>query len=333
MLRRRTILVGTAAGLAVTATPAFASSDLKSLVDSKVAALAEYDTVAVGAFRGREQYSVRGDRIFQIGSITKTFTAVALALTDHVDDPLARHLPRRFPAPEGVTMGQLSAHTSGLPRLPPGLIEHPDFDLRDPYAHITEEFLITALKQTTLLTPPGTAYLYSNYGAGLLGLALSRNYEALIRHRISIPLRLKDTTLTLTGEQRRRKVQGYDSNGAATPDWRLPLIAGAGGLYGTVDDLLRYMRAHLGDAPGFLKPALNLVQQPRFEISAGYEVGLAWHMYTLPSGRTVTFHDGGTGGFTSIAMFSPKDNTGVAIIVNKFNSEMFSHGTELLEAL
>ncbi|ALG13732.1 serine hydrolase domain-containing protein [Kibdelosporangium phytohabitans] len=334
MPSRRTVLAATAAtGLTLTATPAAATGSLKSLVDEQATKITGYDTVAVGAFRGREAYALRGDSIFQIGSITKTFTAVLLALTGRVDDPLGKHLPRRFPAPQGVTMAQLSSHTSGMPPLPPGLLEHPGLDLRDPYAHITEEFLVEALKKTTLVTPPGTQYAYSNYGAGLLGLALTRNYEALVRHRITNPLGLADTVLTLNPLQRQRKVQGYDSEGKATPDWRLPVIPGAGALYGTINDLLRYMRAHVGDAPFWLKPALDLVQRPRFEISPEYRAGLGWHMYTLPSGREVVFHDGGTGGFTSMAMFSRESRSGVAVIANKFNADLFGHAAELLEQL
>ncbi|SMC88161.1 serine hydrolase domain-containing protein [Kibdelosporangium aridum] len=333
MPRRRTVLAA-ATGLGLIGTPAYAAGGLKSLVDAQLAKITGYDTVAIGAFRGQESYAVRGGAIFQIGSITKTFTALALALHGHIDDPLAKHLPRRFPAPEGVTLAQLASHTSGLPRLPPGMFEPPHVvDPRDPWAHLTEEILIDALKKTTLQTPPGTKYLYSNFGAGLLGLALSRNYEAMVRHRITLPLRLKDTVMTLNAEQRRRKIQGYDPEGVATPDWRLPVIPGAGALYGTVDDLLRYMRAHLGDAPRFLKPALDLVQRPRFEESPEMSLGLGWHIVTLASGRKVVFHDGGTGGFTSLAGFSPKDGTGVAIIVNKFNADLFGHATELIEAL
>ncbi|MET0134245.1 MAG: serine hydrolase domain-containing protein [Kibdelosporangium sp.] len=339
MLTRRSVLAATAGGLALTATPAVAGENtVKSLVDAQAAKLTQYDTVGIGAFKGRQQYSVKGDAIFQIGSITKTFTALALAIADRggqlsIDDPLAKHLPRRFPAPREVKLQQLSSHISGMPQLPPGLLEDPALDWKDPYAHLTEEKLIAALRNTTLVSRPGTTYMYSNYGAGLLGLALSRNYEALVRHRITLPLGLRDTTTTLNRDQRHRKVQGYDQTGVPTPDWTLPMIPGAGALYGTVDDLLRYQRAHLGEAPRSLKPALDLVQQARFTIAPGFQVGLGWHMTTLASGQEVVFHDGGTGGFSSIAGFSRAKNAGVAIIANKFAAEVVPHALELLDSL
>ncbi|MET0234613.1 MAG: serine hydrolase domain-containing protein [Kibdelosporangium sp.] len=334
MPSRRSVLAATLGGLAVTANPASAGeSRLKSLVEEHHKKITGFRTVGIGAFRGREQYSVNGDAICQIGSITKTFTGVALAVasrTGHVslDDELAQHLPRRFPAPRGITLKHLATHTSGLPRLPPGMLEDPDLDLRDPYAHITEAKLIEALTKTTLESEPGTRYSYSNYGAGLLGMALHRDYGAMVHNWITRPLRLKDISLSVT--DRRRKVQGYDDKDAATPDWRMPLLAGMGGLYGTVDDLLRYNRAHI-EKPN---PALKLAQQVHFTDGTN-RLGLGWHLFTLPRSGEVVGHDGGTGGFTSITAFSPSRHTGVAVIVNKFNvpAEVTNAAVELLEAL
>jgi D-alanyl-D-alanine-carboxypeptidase/D-alanyl-D-alanine-endopeptidase len=326
MPNRRTVLAAAAAatGATLVGTPAFAgNATIKSLIDSWLPKLT-YQAVAVGAFRGREQYVVNGGTIFQIGSITKTFTALSLAIADRtgwlsVDDQLSRHLPRRYPEPpKGITLAHLASHTSGLDRLPPGLLEDPELDLRDPYAHFTEDELIEALRRTTLLSEPGTKYLYSNYGAGLLGHALSRDFEQMVRTRITGPLGLHDTAITLTPAQLSRKAQGYDQNGSPTPDWRLPSMQGAGALYGTADDMIRYMRAHVGTAPRYLKPALDLVQQPRFEIKPGVHVALGWHTSVMPSGRTAVWHDGGTGGFTSFIAFCPSTGAGVAVLVNKY---------------
>jgi serine-type D-Ala-D-Ala carboxypeptidase/endopeptidase len=339
MLNRRTVLAATVAGVALTGTPAIAAEPtIKSIVDKWLPELAAYPTVAVGAFRGRRQYSVKGDTVFQIGSITKTFTAVALAVADRagwlsVDDKLSAHLPRRFAAPEGITLAHLSSHTSGLDRLPPGLLEDPEFDIKDPYAHFSEEDLVAALKQTKLISEPGTKYLYSNYGGGLLGRALSADYAGVIHDRVTGPLGLKDTTITLSHEQRRRKAVGHDQTGASTPDWRLPALPGTGALYGTVDDLLRYSRAHLGEAPARLKPALDLVQRPRFEISPSDHVALGWHIRVMPAnGHTMLWHDGGTGGFTAFTAFCPSQGTGVALLVDQAGANVLP-AVHILEEL
>jgi D-alanyl-D-alanine-carboxypeptidase/D-alanyl-D-alanine-endopeptidase len=334
MLSRRTVLAATAGGLAVTAAPALAAtSDVRSLVDAQAKKLSQFRTVAVGAFRGHDQYSVNAHAIFQIGSITKTFTGLSLAIASRagqvsLDDPLDAHLPSQFPTPSGITLRHLATHTSGLPRLPTAMLEDPDLDIRDPYAHITEARLIKYLEQTTLVTEPGAKYAYSNLGVGLLGMALHRDYSAMVRNWITRPLRLGDTGTTVT--DRRRKVQGYDHEDKPTPDWRMPLITGAGGLFGTVDDLLRYCRAHV-ERP---TPALKLAQQVHFE-DGEVRIGLGWHIFKLPKSGDVRMHDGGTGGFTSVTAFSPSRRTGVAVIVNKFNApaEVTQAGIDLLEAL
>jgi serine-type D-Ala-D-Ala carboxypeptidase/endopeptidase len=327
MLNRRTVL--TAAGAAILiGTPAHAEDDLKSLVDSRVPQ--DGPLMAIGAFRGREQYAVHGDAIFQIGSITKTFTGLALAIQRRLDDPLSTRLPNL----KGITLAHLATHTSGLDRLPPGLLEDSDLDPLDPYANFSEADLQAAMEKTVLLTKPGTTYLYSNYGAGLLGRKLARDYETLIRGQVAIPLGLRDIAITLTESQKRRKVQGYDATGAATPDWHLPTLAGAGALYGSVDDLLRYLRAHLGEAPGWLKPALELVQRTRFTVSPATKVALGWHTLILPtSGKMAIWHNGGTGGFATFAAFCPSRKTGVAVLASKADVDATTIGAELLDTL
>ncbi|MBP2322703.1 CubicO group peptidase (beta-lactamase class C family) [Kibdelosporangium banguiense] len=333
MPSRRSVLAATLGGLALTATPALAAeSRLKSLVDSQHARLAGFQTAAIGAFRGRDQYAVNGDTIFQIGSITKTFTGVALATAVcrgrvSLDDRLTKHLPG-FPVSEAITLKQLATHTSGLPRLPTGLLTDPALDVWDPYAHITEAKLIEYLRMTQLIAEPGSKYEYSNLGAGLLGMALNRDYGTMVRDWIARPLRLKDTGLTVTDP--RRKVQGYYDKDMPVPDWHMSVLQGMGALYGTVNDLLRFTHAHIKDP----SPALKLAQRQHFT-DGTTRVGLGWHFGSLPRSGEIIWHNGGTGGFSSYTAFSPSRRTGVAAIVNRFNAadEAQAAAVELLEAL
>ena len=111
------------------------------------------------------------DLFVQIGSLTKTLTATVLtALAGRgalsLDDPLESFLP----APEGtgITLRRLAEHTSGLPRLPPGI------GGRDPYAAFGAQALDAVVRQldTLVTAPAGTAEEYSNLGYALLGAAL-----------------------------------------------------------------------------------------------------------------------------------------------------------------
>jgi D-alanyl-D-alanine-carboxypeptidase/D-alanyl-D-alanine-endopeptidase len=120
--------------------------------------------LAVGAFAsGRTAISLAGridqhgtppseQTVFQIGSITKDFTALALA--DAVtrkeldfDTPLASLLPGAPAARSGapITLGQLAAHTSGLPRLPKGLLREALHHPSDPYRDFSTAHLLTAM--------------------------------------------------------------------------------------------------------------------------------------------------------------------------------------------
>lgn len=274
--------------------------------------------------------------IFEIGSITKVFTALALA--DMVvrglvglDDPVREHLPPsvRLPAREGreITLAQLATHTSGLPRLPAGL---PKLVFRDrpggPYAGATEEIVLAGLAETRQRRVSGQRFAYSNLGGGLLGLALARragsSYEALIRELICDRLGMADTRVEVPAADRPRFAQGH-SFWRARPvsAWDLAGLAGAGGLRSTVSDMLVFLRANLGAAPAELAPAIELTHRIRFQASKRVAVGLGWLVAPLGAGRAPLYwHNGGTGGFRSFAGLVEADGTAVVVLSNSGRS-------------
>ena len=151
---------------------------------------------------------LNGDTVFEIGSMTKVFTS--LLLTDMVakgevklDDPVAKYLPAGAKVPERggkqITLVDLATHTSGLPGMPSNFAPR---NARNPFADYTPEQLWAFLGGHTLGREIGVFYEYSNLGAGLLGQALShragQDYEVLVRTRITGPLGMKDTAVTLS---------------------------------------------------------------------------------------------------------------------------------------
>ncbi len=141
--------------------------------------------------------------IYQIGSVTKVFTGLLLAreVVDgalSLDQPVSDLLPELASVPTGsATLGSLASHTSGLPRLPPGLWRKAlGKGRRDPYADIDGPALVAALRDVRLRRPGGRA-AYSNLGYGLLGHALATHrattYDAAVRERITGPLGMSDT--------------------------------------------------------------------------------------------------------------------------------------------
>jgi serine-type D-Ala-D-Ala carboxypeptidase/endopeptidase len=346
MVARRDFLLGTIASLVFTgrARADFAPDDdirnvLRDRIDSahqsvgivaSVFDAGRQKIVTFGRCGAANDRALDGDTVFEIGSITKVFTA--LLLTEMVtrgevalDDPVSKYLPDRgkIPARDGkqITLLDLATYTSGLPRLPDGIPRVGD----NPYASYTVEQLYAFLSNHTLRFDPGTHYEYANLGFGLLGHALAlranASYEDLVVSRICAPLGLADTRISLTASMRERLAQGHLSNLKPASNWDLPTLAGAGALRSTANDLLKFMKATcLTEAGAPLRPAIDLLLQTRrpTDISST-KVGLGWFVRS-GSDDEIVWKDGMTGGYASYAGFSTRLRSGAVVLSNTSNS-------------
>jgi CubicO group peptidase (beta-lactamase class C family) len=271
-----------------------------------------------------------GRTIFEIGSITKTFTTSLLA--DMVargevrlDEPVEELLPDsvRVPSYRGrrITLLDLATHTSGLPRNPDNL--HPS-DPEDPWADYTVSDLYQFLGSYELTRAPGAEVEYSNVGLGLLGYALTlrggKSYEALLRERILDPLGMNATRVTLSPARARRLARGYDESGKAVEHWHIPALPGMGALRSDVDDLFRYLAAHHGLSGGDLIPVLASTHKTYASLDDTAAVALGWLVDRSGPARPFWWHDGETGGFHSFAAFEPAGRRAVVILSNGANS-------------
>src|SRR5882672_4709855 len=181
---------------------------------------------------------VNGDTIFEIGSVTKTFTA--LLLLDLVqqgemrfDDPVAKYLPKsvKVPAHGGkeITLLNLAAQDSGLPFNADNLSGK---DWKERYDAYTVENMYAFLSGHTLTNDPGAKFQYSNIGMSLLGhvmeLKTGRSFESLVVGRICQPLRMESTCITPKPEMKTRMATGHDENGQRAANYNLQVMAGAG---------------------------------------------------------------------------------------------------------
>ncbi len=142
---------------------------------------------------------------------------------------------------------------------------------------------------------------------GLLGHVLAlragMSYEELVAERITGPLGMTDTSIAVPAEKLAWFAQGHGRRGRPVPHWDLPSLAGAGALRSTALDPLRFLDAQLGSAPPGLAQAIRATHEPRAS-RRGQSVGLGWMIMSdrdLPG--PILWHDGGTGGFRSIAGF------------------------------
>jgi CubicO group peptidase (beta-lactamase class C family) len=287
------------------------------VIDPNGRRLAAYGTLAHGDPR-----TVDGDTIFEIGSVSKVFTSLLLADMVNrnqvaLDDPAAKYLSERVRMPDRngkpITLLDLSTHRSGLPALPGNLKPK---DPRNPYENYSVDDLYQFLSGYTLPRDPGSEFEYSNLGAGLLGHILARragtDYESLIRSRITEPLGMVDTGITLSPSMQQRMATGHDATLAPVPHWDLPTLAGAGAVRSSANDMLAFLEAFLGYKESPLAPAMKAMLEVRRPTGIPkVDVGLAWHF--LGDG---VWHNGGTGGFRSFLACDPKTRIGVVVLSN-----------------
>jgi CubicO group peptidase (beta-lactamase class C family) len=279
---------------------------------------------------------VKEDSIFEIGSISKTFTGLILAQMVaqnkvKLDEPVRELLPAGIVAkPEGpeITLLDLATQQSGLPSLPDNF--HPA-DMPDPYVDYRPADLYQFIAKHGVSKPSGTRFDYSNLGLGLLGQALANRaamtYPDLLRTEVTGPLELNDTVVRLSPEQERRFAQGHGAQHQTTQAWNFDALAGAGAIRSTASDMLTYLEAQLhpdelkhppravaGDDPlGTLSRALAMSHELRADSLPAMKVGLAWLFET----RTGAFwHNGATGGYSSYALFDRQQDYAVVVLYN-----------------
>ncbi|KOF13656.1 hypothetical protein AC244_30270 [Ensifer adhaerens] len=283
--------------------------------------------VAHGRLAKDDPRPVDGNTVFEIGSVTKVFTALLLAdMVERgairLETPVAQLLPESVAikaAADGmpITLKHLATHMSGLPRLPDNMVPADD---TDPYADYGVAKLYTFLSGHQPTRQPGVQHEYSNLGYGLLGHALALqsglSYEALVSERIAVPLGMTDTAITSRPEWKGRRATGHDAGLEPTSDWDLGALQGAGALRSTANDLLAFLQAAMGRKSSALTPAFTAVLAERQPLGDGNaEQALGW----VISGRgdtQIVWHNGGTGGYRSFVGFRPSTGVGVVVLSN-----------------
>ena len=261
------------------------------------------------------------DTVYEIGSITKTFTATLLAkavLSGRValDTAVAQLLPGfKIPSRGGkeITLGYLATQYSGLPRMPSNFLPK---DPSNPYADYDAVKLKAFLAGYELPRDPGASYEYSNLGFGLLGYALAHldrtTYDAMTDAEILKPLGMTMSGTVFTDAMRAHLAPGHDVTGNAANNWNLDALAGAGAIRSTANDMLRYLKANMGIDQSPLAAAMKLAQQPRSNVGRSMRVGLAW----MTTDKGIVWHNGMTGGYTSFLGFTADGRRGVIILSN-----------------
>ncbi len=266
------------------------------------------------------------DTVYEIGSITKVFTALVLA--DMVvrgelglDDPVAKFLPAAAAVPERdgkkITLRDLSHQISGLPRMPDNL---EPADGADPYVDYGADRMYAFLAKVKLARGVGEKYEYSNLGVGLLGHALAlkagMSYEELVRRRVLEPLGMGDTAMTLPERLKARLAPGSGPNLGPVKNWNFDVLAPAGALRSTARDMLKFLTAAMGLRETPLRRAFDLMLEKEQPTGVpDLTIGLGWHIWRR-YGTEIVWHNGGTGGYRTWAGFDPVKKAGAVVLCN-----------------
>ncbi len=292
-------------------------------------------TIGVIAQGKRKVFSygaVKPDSVFEIGSITKVFTGLALAQMVEqkkvrLDEPVRALLPAgTVAAPASgaeITLLDLSVQRSGLPRLPDNI---KPADLSNPYADYDAKALYTFMGAHGVAMPAKPVFGYSNLGVGLLGQALAvrsrTTFEALVRKQITEPLGMRDTAIKLSPALKKRFVAGHGAGNASQKAWDLDALAGAGALRSTAADMLTFLEAQLhpervkGRTPEAktLPAALAASHLVRAEVGPGMHIALGWFQVDETGSY---WHNGATGGYSAFAAFVPAKDLAVIVLCNR----------------
>jgi CubicO group peptidase (beta-lactamase class C family) len=271
--------------------------------------------------------------IYELASITKTFTGVLLAQAVvegrvKLDDDVRRYLDGSYPNLEfegkPIKLFHLINHTSRLPFVMP---DRPElFRNPDPYelpkiltaieSNYTRENFYEDLHKVKLDKAPGTEFRYSNSAAQLLGYILERvygmPYEQLVLRKIAKPLAMTETKITLTAAEKKRLAKGHYDNGSIAL-YGTPQTQAAGALRSSVSDMLKYAKYHLNEDD----QVIRLSHQTTWGDIKYYASGLNWQMNKTSAGHRRIWQSGGSFGFSSHCVIFPELRLGIILLSNE----------------
>lgn len=271
-----------------------------------------------------EKTAANAKTIYQLGSVTKLFTGHVLAhLIEQGDMALTDRLATFFPEldsfpipPDGtpITVRDIATHSAEFPRYPENL------DRQDPHPikGYTRAAMMTGIQQVEIDTATGYRYNYSNFGYGVLGLAMEfrtdTTYEALVQQHILEPYGMTSSSVTQADTQHSRLAVPYLAVNPEqrTEPWDMGTLSAAGNIFSNVDDLNQFMLHLLTDK------AVNRTQQQKLlRINDTWSYGLGCFVIDSETYKTpVIYHGGDIDGYASSLTLYPEHRLGIVLLTN-----------------
>ena len=304
------------------------------------------------------------DTVFEIGSMTKTFTVtLAVQLQQEgilsLDESITTFVPELKNSifdKNNITLYHLLTHTSGISEFSLRVFISQMFSIMSTgksriaeYEYNTEKFLnyISALKLKNL---PGNTWMYSNLGFGLVGKILERitgnSYNDLVKNRICDALGMKDTGIDIFESRKNELATGYSFRNKQTDYWDVPAIEAAASLRSTTADMLKFLKASMGLSKTKLSPVFEYCQNTKitpkiptsmklFTKSVGISLSsfcLGWFVFPQENVH-VLGHDGGTQGFSSFMCMNLQNQTAAVILTNRAMKPVHKLGLSLIKEI
>lgn len=253
---------------------------------------------------------------FRLGSVTKQFTAASILLLEErgklsVNDPVKKYLPDAPAAWDKITIMHLLTHTSGIANF----TSFPDYPKLEPFKTTTAE-LVARFRDKALEFEPGEKWNYSNSGYVLLTHLIEKisgsNYETFVQENLFTPLGMKDSGVDSNSAVIHHRASGYVFNNGNFENAgfiHMTIPQGAGALYSTTEDLLKWEQGLFG---GKLLKAASL-EKMTTPFKNDYAFGLT---VQTTGGHKRIEHGGGIEGFNTDLTYYPDDKLTVVVLSN-----------------
>ena len=293
----------------------------------------------------RDPASLVGDStLFELGSVTKTFTGIALAQAVlggriSLEQPIGDFLPAStaFPAHvRSISVGHLATHTGGLPSNPPSVSFLARNFRKNPFNQVTARQAFASLAALEPQGGPEPEYRYSNFGFMILGRLLEEatgiTYARLIENGVARLLGMNSTWVEPPEAELSHLAVGHRVGNEVEHWYAIPL-PGASGVVSTLPDMLTFLESHLDPDRTPLSGAIRLAMTPRTRASTTVEVALGWHVYAEPGIPRVVYHNGSMMGFRSYVGMAPDLGLGIVVLGNSRDPTIGSIGRLIMRTL
>lgn len=283
--------------------------------------------------------------LFYIGSLTKSFTALAIMqlVEDgkiNLDDSIRKYLPwfkiKNTKSIDNITIRSLLNQTSGFSTYD-GLKNFDDWDSSD----FALEKTVRALENVSLISEPSTTFYYSNINYQILGLVIEKitklSYSQYIKDNIFNKLNMKNSFASLDNIEKENIVQGHrlwfgQSVESDFPFSRVMLPAGY--IISNIEDMSKYLIAQLNDGiykkeQIFLPSIIQQLQTPSVTIVKD-KIHYSFGWFVDTSEEFYLNHLGSTPGYTSAMIIYPEEKLGIVVLTN---ATSYTLGSKDLNAL